>query len=290
MSTNKEEYKKVMEHINDLNKKISLIISVYNKYDYLECVLNSIEKQTYRNFEVIIAEDCQKIEMLEHLNEWKKKYNFLIKHVSQEDIGFRKTKILNKAILKSEGKYILVIDGDCVLHKQYLKKYFQTFNKGYDVVFGRRCEMSEKLSKKILLQKGNKNIKLLDLIFPYSKAWTESVYIPFFLEIKKRTLRILGSNVGFTKDIIYKINGFNEDYEGAGIGEDTDLEWRFIGIGAKYKSIKNKAVQYHIFHGREGRHDTIKGDSILKESRNKNAYFCKNGLNKYRGENETTSK
>lgn len=258
--------------------KISVIIAMYNKYDYLYCVLKSFEKQTYKNFEVIIAEDCEKKEMLFHLEEWRKEFNFEIKHVSQEDIGFRKNKILNEALKISEGEYIVVLDCDCIIHKKFLKNYVKYFKKGYEVIFGRRTEMSEKLSNKILQNKGDYRIKLFDLIFPYSKAWTEAIYFPFFKELKKRRLRLLGSNMGFTKEIIFRINGFNEDYTGAGIGEDTDLQWRFLAANANYIAVKNKLIQYHIFHGRGTRQESQKGEEILKRTRENNEWITKNGI------------
>lgn len=52
------------------NFAISLIVSTYNKYDYLYVVLKSIEKQTFKNFEVIIAENCEKEEMKENIKKW----------------------------------------------------------------------------------------------------------------------------------------------------------------------------------------------------------------------------
>lgn len=267
-----------MENLkNKFQREISLIISAYNQYDYLYLVLKSIENQTFKNFEVIIAEDCQKSEMKKNIDNWKKEFSFPLFHVFQEDIGFRKTKILNSAIRESNGRNIVIIDQDCILHKEFLQNYIKNFNKGYDVIFGRRCEMSEKLSKK-LLKNQNYKIKLTDLIFPYSKAWTECIYFPFFFSLKKRRLRLLGSNMGFTKEAIYKINGFNEAYTGAGIGEDTDLEWRFLKAGVKYKASKNEIIQYHIFHGRENRENNLLGEKILKESKEKNEWFCKNGL------------
>lgn len=258
--------------------ELSIIISTYNKYDFLYIVLKSIAKQTLKNFEVIIAEDCEKEEMKENISIWKKEFNFPIKHVFQEDIGFRKNKILNSAIKECETKNIVVIDGDCILHYKFLENYMKYFNQGYDVVFGRRCEMSEKLSFRILEKKGNYKIKLIDLIYPYSKAWTECIYFPFLFNIKKRKLRLLGSNMGFTKEAIYRINGFNEDYTGAGIGEDTDLEWRFMKAGIKYKASKNELIQYHIFHDRGNRQNNVFGEKILKESKEKDEWFCRNGL------------
>ena len=134
---------------------ISLIISVYNRYDFLYLVLKSIEKQSFKNFEVIIAEDCEKIEMKENIKKWEKEFSFIIRHISQEDIGFRKCKILNEA-LKMAKENIVIIDGDCLLHYKFLENYNKYFQKGYDVIFGRRCEMSKFLTEKLLKEKSCK--------------------------------------------------------------------------------------------------------------------------------------
>lgn len=260
--------------------EISLVVTVYDKYEYLYCVLKSLEQQTYKDFEIIIAEDCEKEEMLEKIKKWKKEFSFIIKHVSQEDIGFRKNMILNKALKICDGKNIIIIDGDCLLHKKFIENYKKYFDQGYDVVFGRRCELSELLTQKILENNGTYKIRLLDLIFPYSKAWTEVIYFPFMLNLKKRKLRLLGSNMGFTKKIIFKINGFNEDYVGAGVGEDSDLQWRFLKVNAKYKASKNTLVQYHLYHGREKRKASENGWEILKRTSEANEWFTRNGITK----------
>ena len=224
-----------------ITNKISLIISIYDRYDFLYLVLKSIENQRFKNFEVIIAEDCQKKEFLIILEKWRKEFFFEIKHVSQEDVGFRKCKILNEAI-KIASKNIIIIDGDCLLHYKFLENYNKYFQKGYDVIFGRRCEMSKSLTEKLLKEKRCK-IKLRELIYPYSKAWTECIYFPLITKTKKRDLKLLGSNMGFTKEIIYKINGFNEEYQSPGVGEDSDLEWRFKKVNAKYIALKNTVVE-----------------------------------------------
>lgn len=258
--------------------KISLIVTIYDKYDYLYCVLKSLEKQTEKDFEVIIAEDCEKQEMLEYLEKWRKEFSFDINHVSQEDIGFRKNIILNKAIKVSRGENIVIIDGDCLLHEKFIENYKKYFLEGYDVVFGRRCELSEKLTKKILRLKGEYKIRLLDLIFPYSKAWTEAIYCPLLETLKKRKLRLLGSNMGFTKEIIFKINGFNEDYIGAGVGEDSDLSWRFLAVNANYKASKNTLIEYHLDHGRGNRGYSPNGWEILSRTCKNNEWYAKNGI------------
>lgn len=255
---------------------ISLIISIYNRYDFLYLVLKSIESQRFKNFEVIIAEDCQKSEFLINLEKWKKEFNFEIKHVSQEDNGFRKCKILNEAI-KIAKENIVIIDGDCLLHYKFLENYNKYFEKGYDVIFGRRCEMSRELTEKLLEEK-RCEVKLVELIFPYSKAWTECVYFPLITKTKKRKLRLLGSNMGFTKKAILKINGFNEDFQSPGVGEDSDLEWRFEKINVKYIASKNELIQYHLWHKTSGTYDTSKNFNLMKKNQKRNTWFVKNGI------------
>lgn len=261
---------------------ISLIISTYNRYDFLYLVLKSINNQSFKNFEVIIAEDCEKVEMKKNIKEWKKEFSFEIKHVSQEDIGFRKCKILNKAVKIAKEK-IVIIDGDCILHYKFLENYNKYFQKGYDIIFGRRCEMSKKLTEKLLNEKRVK-VSLAELIFPYSKAWTECIYFPLITKTKKRKLNLLGSNMGFTKDAIMKINGFNEKYQYPGVGEDTDLEWRFSSINIRYIALKNTVIEYHLWHSTSGSYDFNKNAEIYFESKNKNQWYTVNGIIKNKQE------
>lgn len=266
-------------------KKCSVIITVYDKYEELNCVLKSLEKQTYKNFEVIIAEDCKKNGMIEFLLKSKNIFSFNIKHVNQEDIGFRKNRILNKAIKVCNSEFIVFLDGDCLVHKKFIENYMKYSNK-YDVLYGRRVEMSEEITKKILQLKGDYKIKFCELTKTKSENSWEAFYLPFWFNIKKRKLRLLGSNMGMKKEILYKINGFNEDYEGAGIGEDTDIAWRLLSINVSHKCLKNMIVEYHLYHTRSNRHNSINGEKILEKERLLNRWKTINGLMKLKEKNE----
>lgn len=57
-----------------------------------------------------------------------------------------------------------------------------------------------------------------------------------------------GSNFSLEKKLIEGMNGFDENFIGPGYGEDTDVERRLRLFGAKVKSIRNLAVQYHLYH------------------------------------------
>lgn len=87
---------------------------------------------------------------------------------------------------------------------------------------------------------------------------------------------ILGCNFSLHKSLLEKINGFDENYEGPGLGEDSDIEFRLRLINAKFKSVRNLAVQYHLFHPK-----TIEEESNMDYFNNvkeKKEFFCKNGL------------
>jgi GT2 family glycosyltransferase len=63
---------------------------------------------------------------------------------------------------------------------------------------------------------------------------------------------ILGCNFSVHREWLERINGFNEDYRGPGLGEDSDIAFRLGLAGARLKSIRNLAVLFHLHHPRTG--------------------------------------
>ena len=85
--------------------------------------------------------------------------------------------------------------------------------------------------------------------------------------------------MSFSKQAAYAINGFDEDYILPAIGEDIDLTWRFERCGYRLRSMRNMAVQYHLFH-KENWHDQDENIRMMNAKKEKNGFICKNGLNK----------
>lgn len=257
------------------DKKVSIIISTYKNIDYLDVVIDSINRQTYKNFEVIVAEDNNRVEMKEYLKKAIDNYEVIIKHVSQEDRGFRKNKILNKAINISESEYLIFIDEDCVLHRNFVNEYIKNINEN-TCLFGRRVMLGEKLTEKIIKHK--KNINIFNIYFSDSRRNEEGIYIPF-IRHRKKGKGIVGSNFGINKNILIEINGFDERYEEACIGEDVDVEMRLKKYGTKFISLKNRAIQYHLWHKRSDRTEGYdKNLKILESNKEMIGYKCKYGL------------
>ncbi|MEZ5048691.1 MAG: hypothetical protein R2766_03470 [Saprospiraceae bacterium] len=90
---------------------------------------------------------------------------------------------------------------------------------------------------------------------------------------------MVGRNWGCHREKLFEINGFDEDYVRTGVGEDVDIEWRLLDHGLKRKSMKNKAIVYHLYHDRwysvEDEQDNMK---IFRQKVEENNIRCLNGI------------
>lgn len=262
--------------------KASVIISYYKNLENLKLILKGLKKQSVTDFEAIISEDDNNEETLRFVKEYSKDYNFPIIHVNQEiDDGFRKNMMLNKSIKISNGDTLIFIDGDCIPNKNFIGEYIKASTDGY-MLKGRRVNLGEKISKDILDTMSLKPLKTLSILFSDSKKKKEAFYspnIPLTLEYKDKGL--LGCNWGIRKKHLIEINGFDEDYIRAAVGEDTDVEWRLKALGLKNKYLKNKAIVYHLYHERGYSQEAVNiNTKLLEKKMEENNYVCLNGLEK----------
>lgn len=258
--------------------QISLIIAFYKNFDALELIFKSLLKQKFTNFEIIIAEDDTNEKTPIFLDNWKKILPYNIKHVFQEEkIGFRKTIILNKALVISSAEIIVFIDGDVILHKNFLKTHSQTTRKK-TLSYGRRVLLSPKITEKLYKTQNLNLLNRFNLIFSKSKKIRYSLFACNLFKMKK-IKGILGCNWSVFKDDLIAINGFDTDYQQAGVGEDTDIKWRLLKSGVKMCSVKYSATQFHLFHKKNYSSKELKiGFKILREKQKNNAFVCKNGI------------
>ncbi|MDR3235929.1 MAG: glycosyltransferase [Prevotellaceae bacterium] len=259
---------------------ISLIISIYKRLDFLDILLQGVARQSYRNFEVIVAEDDNAEETIRFLKDAQSRYEFPIRHVSQEDNGFRKTKILNAALNISKGEQIVFFDGDCIPHKHCLKEYAKAIDKN-KLCYGRRACLSEAYTARLLEEKKIKNLNFLKALFAASDSMKHGFYLPFELGFSKQHREILGCNWGVLREHIFAVNGFDEDYTHACIGEDIDIGKRLKSSGLRMKSMKNRAIVYHLYHpATHPESDNNEMTILLTAKMQEGSIACRNGLYK----------
>jgi GT2 family glycosyltransferase len=257
---------------------ISLIISFYKRLDFLELILLSLDKQSFRHFEIIIAEDDNNPMTVEFLSRVRSLHEYNILHVFHEDKGFRKTRILNMAVKSANGGKIVFIDGDCIPHRHFLKEYDKAIT---DAVFcyGRRVFLSKKHTDILLDKMSVKKVNTFMAFIYGGKSTGAGLYMPFKKNIDKQHRRILGCNWGILKKNILAVNGFDEDYNRAGVGEDFDIDWRLKKVGMKVRSMKGKAIIFHLFHkANYNPSDTEFVEKLLAEKKLSGNAFCVNGM------------
>ncbi len=236
---------------------LSLVIAVYNKPDVLRLVLAACSRQSFREFEVLVADDGSGPPVKEVVAEAQKQVSFPIVHLWHEDRGWRKNTILNSAIRAARGEHLVFIDGDCLPGKDFLRDHWRE-REDQKVLLGRRVETSRRWSEAITVE------RVLSGEFEHY-GWRElwdgltgrSLRVEDGIRIPSKVLRrlllrnvrgMLGSNFSVAKKSLEEINGFDELYDGPGCGEDSDVQYRLSLLGVTGISLRNLAILYHIWH------------------------------------------
>ncbi len=259
--------------------KTALLIATYNWPEALELVLLSVSKQSLAPDEIIIADDGSTNDTKLLIDSYSKKFNCSIKHIWQEDNGFQKTSILNKAIAECKSDYIIQIDGDIILHKHFIKDHIQNSEAGL-FIHGSRAFLNAKITKEAftnsttsfsILQKGISN--RLNMIY--------SPLLSKVISRKNNNLKgTRGCNFSFWKNDFILANGYNEDMTGWG-KEDSELSARLINNNIKKLKLKHLAVSYHLHHNIFSRDGLNINNTILEETLDKKRKNCTNGISKY---------
>ncbi|MGE4456627.1 MAG: glycosyltransferase [Arcobacteraceae bacterium] len=276
------------------NIKCTIIISVYKDTDSLDLILDSLSKQTVLPDEVIVSEDGDSKEMAEYCEIAKEKYkNLDIVHLFQEDIGWRKNRALNRAIVASKYEYLIFIDGDCIPYDNFVEWHLKLAWQ-HTVLCGRRSEPGENISTKmrnriISVQEYRRNY--LKLFFEYkrdqnAKHYDAGIFInpnSFLGKILKKQrdkkTHLVGCNFSCFKSDLEKINGFDEDFTMPTTGEDTDIERRMELYGIKMKSCRNAAIIVHLYH-KKVFDDEISKQTLELMNAKGNQFICRNGIMK----------
>lgn len=258
--------------------KTSLIITTYNWKEALDAVLKSIINQSKLPDEVIIADDGSTQDTADLIKQWQETFPTPLIHSWQEDTGFRLAESRNRAIARASGDYIIMIDGDMVLSKDFISCYTNSAKKGWFIQGGRvttnvSCSKIILTTSKLptLFSKGIKNRKnviscrLLSALFSFERGNDKATR---------------GCNMGFWYNDLLEVNGFNNDFVGWG-REDSEFTIRMLNAGKRRLYLKFAAVAFHLFHNEKSRTSLEENDKLLLKAVNDKLTWCENGLNKF---------
>lgn len=236
--------------------KISVIITTYNAEDWLRKVLIGFSVQTETDFEIVIADDGSTSKTSDVLNEFTSEFKHPIVHVWHADDGFQKSKILNRAIVKSNADYLLFTDGDCIPRADYVATHLKYKEVGYFLsggYFKLPMELSHQISTDDIISQRCFDVSFLRAkglknSFKLTKL-THNKWVARFMNWVTPTKRSWnGHNAsGFKADLL-AINGFNQDMHYGGL--DRELGERLFISGLLSKQIRYSAICIHLDHAR----------------------------------------
>ena len=259
------------------NFSIGILIATYNWPEALELIFKSIGQQTLQPHEILIADDGSGIETTELIKKYRRILKAPIKHARQEDKGFRKSLILNKAIKLSTADYIIEIDGDILLHPKFIQDHVDAAERS-KFVQGARAMVNERTTQAILDGK----ITRLNFFSPGIKNRFNSLRIPALGKLIKANVNssqnIKACNIAFWRKDYITINGYNNAFCGWG-WEDYELAARLINAGVKKKRLKLSAICYHLFHERNPRDNVFKHEELYNETIKNHLVYCAYGYN-----------
>ena len=100
---------------------ITVVIPTLNRYAYLKDVFRDLEKQTYKNFEVIVVDQTDPFDASAYEG-----WNLDLKFWYQEEKALWKAR--NEAILAAKGEYILLYDDDSLVEPDWIEQHIKTLD------------------------------------------------------------------------------------------------------------------------------------------------------------------
>lgn len=266
----------------------SVIISTYNQPAWLEKVLCGYLYQTFKNFELVIADDGSDDRTRAMIEGFSKRAEFPINHVWHEDQGFQKSRILNLATLAASGDYLIFTDGDCIPHRDFIKTHATHASPG-TFLSGGYCKLPMPLSQLLSFADIESGIAF-DINYLRRnglRGFSQTLKLgvperlrPLMDRITPRKATWNGCNASTWKANILAVNGHNEEMQYG--GQDREMGERLRNRGLAAKQIQHRAILLHLDHHRGYKTpETIHKNRAIRDAVMANkSTWCENGIQK----------
>lgn len=212
-----------------MNKRLSIIVPIYNVDKYLERCIQSILNQKYSNFELILINDGSTDNSINICNKYvANNKNIILIDKLNEGVSIAR----NVGLEKASGEYVTFVDADDYVDESIYEIAFNNIEQdNLDIVeFGLYHESNGIINKEVRINR----TEVLDGIETINRLLKDKAFNTLWNKVFKRELFL---NLRFPKDKIY---------------EDGYIIWRVLLKAERYKAI-DSVLYYH----------TIRNDSIM---------------------------
>jgi len=267
---------------------IAVIVTTYNWPRALGLVLETLARQDYPRFEVLVADDGSGAETAALVAQRAQRSPVPLRHVWQEDRGFRAAAARNRAVAASGADYLVFLDGDCLVRPDFLRRHAKMAAAGRFVA-GNRVLLSRGFSERLLAATDAApavwaNWRWLGpRLSGGVNRWSSLLRLPGGAWRDARPDRWEGvktCNLGVWRDDFVAVNGLDERYQGWGY-EDSDLAIRLIHNGVRRRDGRFAATVLHLWHQEHERLGTSDNLARLHALRDTPRVRAEQGLDRY---------
>ena len=251
-------------------------------------MLDSIKHLHTLPTEVLVADDGSKEDTRELIQSYAHTFPCPLRHIWQEDRGFRLSQIRNRAINAAQGEYIIIIDGDMIVYPSFVRDHI-AFAKPKVFLQGSRVILDSHTSQTILQNKqqnqndayayafGHGGFKAKSCKILAQWVYKNSKVDSKFFAKKDFIKGIRGCNMSFFKSDFEVIGGFNEKFVGWG-REDSEFVARFLFNGGVLRRLKFAGIAYHLYHDESPKASLESNHKLYLETIKDKSKFCKNPI------------
>ena len=260
----------------------TLLVSTYNWPEALELVLLSILRQTTLPTEVVIADDGSgepTAEVVRAFVPMLQSVGVPLVHAWHPDEGFRLAAVRNLALARATGDYVLMIDGDCVLHRDFVRSHL-AFARPGAFVQGSRVLVGESRSARALAAR-DVRFGALDRGLKNRQNAVPSRLLSYLVPASQDPLRgTRGCNMAYWRADAVRVNGFNERFVGWG-REDSEFTARMLAAGLFRRRLNFGGIVFHLWHDERPRGAVEDNHQLYEDIVRTGASRCAEGLDRY---------
>jgi glycosyltransferase involved in cell wall biosynthesis len=265
---------------------ISVILSTYNKPHFLERVLWGYAVQTAGDFEIVIADDGSGPDTARLIDAMRARTGLTIRHVWHEDRGFRKTEILNRAIVAAAHDYLLFTDGDCIPRRDLIAVHRAHASPG-EYLAGGYLKVPAIVSDAITVDRIRSG-EFADLRWLRAHGWrpgrralrlVRSTRVAAILDALTPTAPdFQGNNTSVWRADLHAVNGFERTMGYGGL--DRALGYRLRNYGVRGRQMRYRAVCLHLHHDRPYRdpEGVRRNEAIIAGLKRSGAFRAEQGI------------
>ncbi len=227
----------------------TLLVATYNWPAALELVLASALRQRARPAQVVVADDGSGEETRALVASFAPRFReagVAFEHAWQPDEGFRLAAVRNLALARAAGDYVLQVDGDCVLHPDFVGSHL-AFARAGTFVQGSRVMASAERTARALAERSD----AFGLLDRGLRSRQNGISLPALRPLVRAPQnswqRTRGCNMAYWRADALRVNGFDTRIVGWG-GEDVEFTARLLAAGLRRRRLKFGGIVYHLHH------------------------------------------